>query len=473
MSVYKQYLKKNAGREYPIYGYSPPPQGEWWIDDKTFYTEDFRTVEKYREYKDCGFNVLFLQGTATYEGEGWEGWENSQTKLCMERAVEAGIDKVILVDRRIFDLSLIEGGIIGEGKRFANEAELDDFIRSCIQDYRHEKGFYGIQLRDEPFHPYLKTVGQIFRSVSRVDKSIFVHCNLNPLHGSLTYSICVPQKNLTETYEGYLATFLEETGANHLMMDTYPFQYAPNKEHIRKYYFAGLECVARVCKRYGVEMHIVMQSFAMDIGKKHWHWLPNEREMQFQKNVLLAFGVKQYSYFTYWTKQMNRTNGEMFIDGKALMTRNGERTKTWYHVQKINEELQQLAPLMWNFAYCSNAFFLKIPLCTAPTYLELIRGGDLSQVTSVETDKDVVMVTELCDKKKKQYMYCAVNTTDIQRYTKKYKKEKQLTVMQFNENYNVADVYQNGTGSHCGKEASGIWHYWLHLSRNNIPSTNH
>ena len=249
---------------------------------------------------------------------------------------------------------------------------------------------------------------------------------------------------MTETYEGYLATFLEETGADHLMMDTYPFQYAPNKEHIRKYYFAGLECVARVCKRYGAEMHIVMQSFAMNIGKKHWHWLPNEREMQFQKNVLLAFGVKQYSYFTYWTKQMNRTNGEMFIDGKALMTRNGERTKTWYHVQKINEELQQLAPLMWNFAYCSNAFFLKIPLCTAPTYLELIRGGELSQVTSVETDKDVVMVTELCDKKKKQYMYCAVNTTDIQRYTKKYKKEKQLTVMQFNENYNVADVYQNG-----------------------------
>ena len=99
---------------------------------------------------------------------------------------------------------------------------------------------------------------------------------------------------------------------------------------------------------------------------------------------------------------------------------------------------------MWDFAYCSNAFFLKIPLCTSPTYLEIIRGGELSQVKNVETDKDVVMVSELYDKKRKQYMYCAVNTTDIQRYIKKYKKEKQLTVMQFNEQYNVADVYQNG-----------------------------
>lgn len=441
MSVYKKYFEKNAGREFPIYGYSPPPQGEWWIDDQTFTTEDFRTVEKYKEYKDCGFNILFAQGTGSYHGEGWE---NSQAKMVMDRAVEAGIDKVILVDQRIFDLSLIEGGIIGEGKKFASEEELDDFIRNCLKDYRHEKGFYGVQLRDEPFYPYLKTIGQLFRSIRRVDKSVFVHCNLNPLHGSLTYSICEPKQTLVETYENYLATFLEETGTDHLMMDTYPFQYSPDKSHIRRYYFAGLECVARVCKRYGVEMHIVMQSFAMDIGKRHWHWMPNEREMQFQKNVLLAFGVKQFSYFTYWTKQMNRTNGEMFIDGKALMTRNGEKTKTWYHVQKINKELHKLAPLMFNFNYRNHAYFLKIPLCTAPTYLELAQGGKLSQVTDVQTDKDVVFISELYDKKKKQYMYCAVNTTDIQRYRKKYKNEKQRTVLTFNENYNVADVYYKG-----------------------------
>lgn len=441
MSVYKKYFKKTSGREFPIYGYSPPPQGEWWIDDQVFVTEDFRTVEKYREYKDCGFNVLFMQGTASYNGEDWE---TCDAKRCMERAVEAGLDKIILVDQRIFNLSLIEGGIIGEGKQFANEEELDDFIRNCIKTYRHQEGFYGIQLRDEPFYPYLKTVGQLFRSIRRVDESIFVHCNLNPLHGSLTYSICVPGKSLVDTYENYLATFLEETGTNHLMMDTYPFVHSPDKSHIARHYFAGLECVARVCKKYGVEMHIVMQSFAMDIRTRHYHRMPNEREMQFQKNVLLSFGVKQFSYFTYWTKQMNRTNGEMFIDGKALMTRNGEKTKTWYHVQKVNRELQKLAPMMWNFEYCTNAFFVKIPFCTSPTYLEIIRGGELSQVTNVDTDKDVVLVTELYDKKKKQYMYCAVNTTDLQRYKKKYKNEKQNTVLTFNENYNVADVYQNG-----------------------------
>ena len=155
MSLYQQYLKDNRERVYPMYGYSPPPQGKWWIDDTEFLTEDFRTVEKYREYKDCGFNILFMQGTASFDGKDWA---NSDTKRCMQYAVEAGLDKVIIVDQRIFDLSLIQGGIIGEGKPFASEAELDAFIANCLKDYRNEKGFYGVQLRDEPFHPYLKTI---------------------------------------------------------------------------------------------------------------------------------------------------------------------------------------------------------------------------------------------------------------------------------------------------------------------------
>lgn len=442
MSIYQKYLEENQGRVFPIYGYSPPPEGKWQIDDAVFITEDFRTVEKYREYKECGFNVLFLQGTAPYHGDGWE---KSETKLVMERAVEAGLDKIILIDQRIFDLSLIEGGLIGEGKKFATEAELDDFIRNCIKDYKHQKGFYGIQLRDEPFHPFLKSVGQLFKAIKRVDGSIFVHCNLNPLIvPSLAFRICPPGENMIDCYEKYLTMFLEESGANHIMMDTYPFYKSPDKANIGRQYFAGLECVARTCKKYGKEMHIVMQSFAMDVRNKHHHLMPDERQMNYQKNVLIGFGVKQYSYFTYWTKQMNRSNGEMFIDGKALMTRNGEKTKTYYHVQKINKELTDLAPLLWNFEYCANAFFVTPPFCTNPTFLEMVRGGELSQVTDVKTDKEIVMVTEQYDKKKDQYLYCAVNVTDPKCYKKKYQNEKQLTVLTFDKKYNVADVYANG-----------------------------
>lgn len=443
MNVYKQYFEENAGRELPIYGYSPPPNGEWQIDDTIYTTEDFRTVEKYKEYLDCGFNVLFLQGTARYYGEGWE---NSEAKQVFERALEAGLDKVILIDQRIFELSLIEGGIVGEGKQFANEGELDDFIRNCIKDYRHQKGFYGIQLRDEPFWSYLKTVGEIFRSVARVDSSIFVHCNLNPLLGAtLTYRICQPGQDMIAAYEAYLSTFLEETGTNHLMMDTYPFHRAPDRSPMSKFYFAGLECVARVCKKYGVEMHIVIQSFGMDVRGKHYHYLPTERQMQYQKNVLMAFGVKQYSYFTYWTKQMNRTDGEMFPDGKAMVNRSGEKTRTWYHVQKLNREIKALSPLLSCFDYCTDAFFFRVPFRANPSFLEMTRGGKLSQITDVTTDKETVLVTEQYDKEKDQYMHSIVNVVEPKVYVRRYGKEKQRTELTFDKKYTVADVYNHKT----------------------------
>ncbi len=443
MSVYKKYFEENAGRELPIYGYSPPPDGQWQLDDTVYTTEDFRTVEKYKEYKDCGFNVLFLQGTASYKGDGWE---NSETKLAMERAIEAGLDKVILIDKRIFDLSLIEGGLIGEGKQFATETELDDFIRNCLKDYRHQKGFYGIQLRDEPFFPYLKTIGELFRSIARVDDSIFVHCNLNPLHGaSLAYRICTPGQNLITAYEKYLSTFLEATGTNHLMVDTYPFYRAPDRSPVGKFYFACLESLARVCKKYGVEMHVVMQSFGMLSRGKRYHYFPIEKQMQYQKNVLMGFGVKQYSYFTYWTKQMNRTDGETFPDGEAIMNRRGEKTKMYNYVQRINKEIKALSPLLSCFDYCSNAYFFHVPFRVSPTFLEMVQGGELSQVSNVQTDKETVLVTELYDKKKGQYMHCMINVAEPKIYTKIYGKEKQRTQLAFDKKYNFADVYKNKT----------------------------
>ena len=442
MSVYKQYFEKNTGREFPIYGYSPPPQGEWWLDDTVFTTEDFRTVEKYKEYKDCGFNVLFLQHSALYKGEGWE---NSETKMAFDNALAAGIEKIILVDDRIFQLSLIPEGIIGDGKKFATEKELEDFVRNCIQDYKEQKGFYGIQLRDEPFYPYLKTIGQLYRAVRKVDPKIFVHCNPNPLIiPSLAYQICPPGPNLIENYEHYLSMFLEETGTDHVMMDIYPFTKARDRINVGRYYFAGLECVARVCKKYGVEMHIVLQAFGMLAREKRHHRFPSERQMQYQKNVLIGFGVRQYSYFTYWTKQMNRTDGEHFPDGEAMMDRSGNKTRMWRHVQKINKEVTALAPLLWEFNYCTNAFFVNKPFCVQPTFLEMARGGKLSQIKDVQVDRDVVLVTEQYDKKKKQYMYCVTNVTDPICYAKRYKKENQVTVLTFDEKYNVADVYSKG-----------------------------
>ncbi|MBR3864645.1 MAG: hypothetical protein IKJ19_06015 [Clostridia bacterium] len=442
MAVYKKYFSENRDKKFPIYAYSPPPQGYYWIDDVIYPTDDFRTVERYKEYKECGFNLLFMQRTAAYNGEEWE---TSETKRAMQNAVEAGIEKIIIVDERIFALSMEKNGLIGENKKFATESELDEFLKDCIKDYKNEKGFYGVQLMDEPFHPLLEAIGEIFKAFKRIDEKIFVHCNLNPLIlPTLAFRICPKGKNLHDAYEKYLNMFINKTGADYIMVDCYPYYKSPDKSNIGKYYFACLEIIAKVCKERKVEMHMVMQSFAMNIGKKPYHMMPNKRVFEFQKNVLLGFGVKEFSYFTYWTKQANKKSGEMFIDGKAMMTRHGEKTKGYYNVQKLNAEITKLAPLLCDFEYQANAFFSTPPLFTKPTFLDLVKGGELSQVEDVEVDKETLLISELFDKKRGQYMYYATNVADPKHYCKKYKTEKQFTQVTFNEKYTVADLYFKG-----------------------------
>ena len=50
--------------EFLTYGYTGPTDGTWFRDDEQYNTgEDYRTEERYREYKEAGFNTLLIQGT--------------------------------------------------------------------------------------------------------------------------------------------------------------------------------------------------------------------------------------------------------------------------------------------------------------------------------------------------------------------------------------------------------------------------
>ena len=63
--------------------------------------------------------------------------------------------------------------------------------------------------------------------------------------------------------------FIDKTGADYIMVDCYPYYKSPDKSNIGKYYFACLEIIAKVCNERNVEMHMVMQSFAMNVGSRY------------------------------------------------------------------------------------------------------------------------------------------------------------------------------------------------------------
>ena len=435
--MFEKYYK-DKGLPFHLYGYAPPGSetGDYVLGKDEI---GFRTVERYKEYKDVGFNMVLSGTVGTYYGEEWE---TSMCKRVMDAVYAAGIDQYIVGDQAIYELSCQKDGIIGEGKRFDSEESLDRFIAERVKDYSKHPAFYGIYLKDEPHYYLFKSFGQLYRSLKRVCPKAFVYCNLLPLDTLRWMDERYPKGgDLLERHKKYLNLFLDETGADYLMYDDYTFCYAKeNKVMLLR----CLQNAAEVCRDRGKNLYFVAQSFSMKIGGKDYYWVPSEQEMRYQLNLLLGFGVKSLGFFTYMTHGSNA--GEEFPNDGAMLTREGKRMPLYYTVQKLIGELHDILPVVTKFRYHRSAYdvhtfgsFLK--------QLDYARNEKLENVVSFETDREGVLINELYDEKNKQYLYRIVNMTEVS--CEKTAGTKQKTTVHFDKKFKYADVFEKGKWQKC------------------------
>ena len=138
-------------KEYLFYCYNCPGNGEYFHNGYTYsFGEDYRNAKRYKDYLDCGFNAVQARGDE--KGSAFHGgaFAGSNTEKVFTEFLKAGGKKVIITDSRFDHWIRDERDIVGEGKMFATEEELDKAVRSCVEPYCHQKGFFGIQLFDEP-----------------------------------------------------------------------------------------------------------------------------------------------------------------------------------------------------------------------------------------------------------------------------------------------------------------------------------
>ena len=393
------------------------------------------TKENYEIYKATGFNMVFSGTVGTYYGEDWE---TSVCKKVMDEVYAAGIDKYIVGDQAFYELSCQADGIVGEGKRFATEQDLDAFVANRIKDYSKHPAFYGIYLKDEPHHYLFKSFGQLYRSIKRVCPTAFVYCNLLPLDTLRWMDERYPKGgDLLDRRTKYLEKFLDETGADYIMYDDYPFCF--NKEN-KIYYILCLQNAASLCRDRGIEFNFVAQSTSMKIGGVDYYWKPSEQEMRYQMHLLLGFGVKDMGFFTY-LPHGNNALGEGFENDSAMVTAQGERLQLYYDTQKVLAEIQDILPVVLRFTYRHSGYavasfhsFLK--------QLDFAKNETLDNVTAFETDKEGVLVNELYNQANGDYLYRVINMTDTRE--EEMQGVAQTTKLHFKEGYTRADVFQDG-----------------------------
>ena len=446
MSKYQEYYKLQEKKDIEMYAYDCPDIGKWKIDDVEFDCgEDFRTVERYKEYKDAGFTILFSAFTAKYIGQEWE---TSELKMVMDRAYEAGLKKVIILDDRIMEKSRIAGGIIGEGKPFATEEDLENFIRDCFKDYTKHPAFYGLKLQDEPRHQYFKAIGQIFKAVRKVRPETFLQCNLVPilcLH--CTNGMYPEGGDMYDRYKAYLCEFLDESQADYVLCDSYPFQEPEQMlfgvfSGIGRHFIRTLQICAEVCKERNVNFYFVAQSTGIHNKGQVSLRVPTKEEVYWQANLLLGFGLRELAYFTYWTRTQSYTKGEFFKDGCAMISLRGEQTPLYHAIKEVNTMIHALAPVITQFKYVADRYLISTPFRSHPFFLEYTLRKELKTLEFAETDREVAMVNELYDEKRDQWMYMIMNATDP--LYNEYMIMPQKTTIRFKKKYQKVDIFEEG-----------------------------
>ena len=456
--------------EFITYGYHSPIPAAYYYDDDVVSGDgtDYRTVERYKEYLDCGLNTMFLQSNDAYNGEDFA---TSQLKKNMDTAKAAGIDKVIVCDGRLHKLSGMTTPVYGENTEYATFDDLVTYVKECLKPYIAEDNFFGVMLWDEPAYDRLPQVANTYKAIKKafpLAKSeleeagttvkadeIFVQVNLLPMYGAQSSFIDQAQeenKDLTlpQAYRKYIETYVKLAEADNITVDTYPIlQSGVGDEAVYSIVdeqFACIQIMAEVAAEYGCTLGGVSCSCELardlagnDVALKG----PDMSEMYYQVNSYMMFGFRSFSYYTYWAKTSNAAGG-YHLDNTSFINRDGSKGPLYDIMTDIHAEMQEMAPTLMNFEYKSmNEYRSRVLSYPAlyTTYCEFNENFDKLENVTVGDD-NIVIVTELYDDGNDQYMYGVMNPQAPS--NGKYGDVSVTATLQFGSEFSAVEVWHRG-----------------------------
>lgn len=409
-------------KQFSFYAYAGPSNGIHTVDGDPIVETDedgneitFQTVEKYKEYADCGFDILLLQAD-----DPWTDKKVQQDHVLdlLSKAKQANL-KVILCDLRLLNLSASTTPIVGDNCAYATQEDLNAYVASCMKQYAESEFgdiFYGLQLRDEPSYKMLPAMGAVYQAIKAYDEDCFVQCNLLPLNNSQAknYQEGATEDTVDTAYQWYLEEFLTQSKADYVMFDSYPMMTTEGASYILQTHLKTLQIAANVCKEKNVELYSVAQTCSWKHNGIDKTRGCSEADMYWQTNLLMGMGVKQISYFTYQTKRTNSVSGEYFTDGDSFIKWNGEKTEMYSIMQNIHREMQKLAPVILNFDYVDLRTYVGPPPACSTGFLSGVKDAESFQkITEVKPkEKTILFISEMYDAEKNQYGYMIQNLAD-------------------------------------------------------------
>ncbi len=415
------------GKEFDFFSYRTLTDGHYTIDGVDYFCgEDFRSVDRWKEYKECGFTIAYINDK--YNGEPWE---TCDLKESMEEAYEAGFDRIIVADNQVN--GLCDWGIDELNEKYPTDESIDAYVENSIKDIVQMNGFYGFTLKDEPNFKKHGAYGRTYKSVMRVVKKLYdegkskveepyIHMNFLPTGGSDAMVAPAEIPDFTEQYTAYLEGFITASGTKRMSIDTYAFM----RKQVTPGFYHSLQILSDLGNKYDIDTSYCLQSFhTIKVGQNDFFSKVGKSEMYMEINSVIGHGMDNFAYYTYCPDTGYSPGGNKTIDGSNFLTRDGEKTNVWYYAQSIMEEMKPLGKIINSYEFVGSDFVINedgpINFTTSPyltsnanaqgSQMQFRRGHmeNCELLKEVKIDNDIALVSEFFDGKNDLYMYMLQN----------------------------------------------------------------
>lgn len=416
---------------------------------------------------------MFIQGNDGYSGN----YASSALRnIIFPNARKAGITKVILTDNRIYKLSNQTVELFGTPSGSEQQelfqfiygnanphtySDLVNVVKGWLKDYIAEDIFYGVMLKDEPNWPYVSQTAMTYKvckdafvlaknelenyNITVKARDIYVQVNLLPYYAEKSWFIdtSLPENaEITKenAYREYLSNYLTISGADTLVMDSYPLK---NVSEVVNYYvtnehFKGVQILAEGASKTGASIGGVVLTCKIKRANGTYAFVAEDlADMYFQINSYMAFGADSFGSHTYWAKT---SSAEAHPDGTSYINRDGTKGPMYSVMTQIHNEIQVLAPIISKYRY---------EKCTA------IGSGldgyvDVSSTTldgvAVSVSSGNAIATQLSTQNgRKAYAVMNVNPPFETTYSTKGNDELTTTLDFSGSGYTRAKIYYCGT----------------------------
>lgn len=311
--------------------------------------------DAYKKLSEAGFTkaLALYEGNSNAEGE--DAFETIRLKS--EEAERTAMIVLDIAEKYGVKYWVRDWSFYGLGRLYANDLQTKDDYEKVIAEMFDDENPYidhpayggnfgfdepqttmemqGMAWQAEFYNKYIKensdTGGEIF-------------FNLLPSYGSVTYS---------EDVDYYMENVAPHVG--YVSYDFYPYHNNGTENYVKETYYYNYELMAEKCKENNCELRAFVQAKGDFTGMRN---MDSIADLRFQIYSGLAFGVREFSYYTY-SSAVNETNYTS-DDGYSLYDYK-TNTYTWVYdaAKQVNNEVKTMEDAYdayeWEAIMCKTA----------------------------------------------------------------------------------------------------------------------